>query len=78
MMARERGTISPDDKLYALGLEKERGRGQIRADRREKEEEDLIYTCVTPKPADEKSHRVRPSFDACCPQMRQLADILWV
>lgn len=65
MMARERGTISPDDKWYTLGLEKERG--PMRADRREKEEEDIIYTCVTPKPADEKSHCVRPSFDACFP-----------
>lgn len=75
MMARERETISPDDKLYALGSEKERDRGRIQRDRREKEGEDIIYTYVTPKPA---SHHVRPSFDACCPRMRQLADILWV
>lgn len=73
MMARERGAISPDDKWYALG-----GRGWIQTDRREKEGKDIIYTYVTPKPADEKSHLVRPSFDACCPQMRQLADIVWV
>lgn len=78
MMVREKETISLDDKLYALGLEKERDRGRIHTDRREKAGEDIIYTYVTPKPADEKSHHVRPGFDACCPQMRQLADILWL
>lgn len=72
------GTISPDEKLYALGLEKERDRGQIETDRRVKEGEDIIYTSVTPKPEDEKSHRVRLAFDTCCPQLRLLADILWV
>lgn len=39
MMARERRTISPDDKLYALGSEKERDRGRLQTDRREKERE---------------------------------------
>lgn len=77
-MARENGTISPDDKLHALGLEKERDRGRTQTDGGEKEGEDIIYTYVTPKPADEKSHHVRPGFDACGPQMRQLADILRV
>lgn len=51
----------------------------MNTDRQKREEgKDIIYTYVTPKPADEKSHLVRPSFDACCPQMRQLADIVWV
>lgn len=45
---------------------------------RNREREDIIYTYVSPMPADEKSHHVRPGFDACYPQMRQLADILWV
>lgn len=75
---RKRGTVSPDDKLYALGLEKAMRR-RVNRDKRQKrgkEGEDIIYIYVTP--VDEKSHHVRPSFDACSPQMRQLADILWV
>lgn len=43
MMARERGTVSPDDKLHALGLEKERDEGQIETDRRERKGERTYY-----------------------------------
>lgn len=73
-MAKERGTISPGDKLCALGWETQRDR----ATEEGKDVEDVIYTCVTPKPADGKSHHVRARFDAYCPQMRQQADILLV
>lgn len=78
MMARERGNISPDEILYALGWRKEKDRGLTQTGETEKEGEDIIYTYVIPKALDEKSHHVRLEFDACCPQMRQLADILWV
>lgn len=54
-------------------------RQRVNADRQRRERgRGHNYTYVTPMPADEKLHHVRPSFDACCPQIRQLADILWV
>lgn len=67
---------------YMLWARRKKERESVNTDRQKKEKakegEDLIYTYVTPKPADEKLHHVRPGFDACCPQMRQLADILRV
>lgn len=38
MMGRESGAISPDDKLYAPGLEKESDRGRIRQTEERKSE----------------------------------------
>lgn len=67
---------------YMLWARRKKERESVNTDRqkkeKEKEGEDLIYTYVTPKPADEKLHHVRPGFDACCLEMRQLADILRV
>lgn len=51
---------------------------QTQTDRKVEEGEDIIYTSVTPKPADEKSHRVRPGFDTCCTHPRMLQDIVWL
>ena len=71
MMARERGTFLQMRNYMLWAEEKRETEG-----RSEEEGKDIIYTYVAPKPVDEKSHHVRPKFDACCPQNRQLADIL--
>lgn len=54
---RERGMISPDDTLYASGLgEKERQRVNTALQRRQRGEEDIIYTYVCLHSPQMKSH----------------------